>query len=76
MRVLNDYVCTTCGLRSEHYIDHEIRSVRCECGGEALKAMATPTVRLDGTSGDFPTAYDRWATIREQRHRKLARSKE
>jgi len=25
-----------------------------------------PSIKLDGTTGDFPTAYDRWANIREQ----------
>lgn len=75
MRILRDFICPE-GHISEQYIDSNTDSIICnKCGNLATYVIGCPTIRLDGTDPAFPTAYDRWATIREKRHRQLARRK-
>lgn len=64
-----EYLCE-CG-----EVSTDLRKVsdRCEdmvcsaCGGKAHFIISTPQIKLDGISGDFPTASDRWAKLRESR---------
>jgi hypothetical protein len=43
---------------------------RCgECGQEAKRIISPIRVSLEGTSGDFPSAADKWA----KRHEKAAK---
>ncbi len=51
---------------TEKLVDTNCREIECFCGGKAKRVMSMPRIDLDGTSGDYPTAYDRWANIREQ----------
>lgn len=72
MRLILDFKCEE-GHVAERFIDSSTSSVSCEtCGKEAKKMLGLGTVILDGTDPDFPSAYDKWATIREQRHRQQA----
>lgn len=74
MRVLNDFVCISCGHSEEKLTD--VDQVMCpECGGDATRMMGAPTVRLEGITGAFPGAHHRWAKIREDNARiKAARA--
>lgn len=38
------------------------------CGELSRYCISTPTIKLEGITGDFPTAYDRW----EKKHRQYA----
>ncbi|MCA9333657.1 hypothetical protein KC963_01285 [Candidatus Saccharibacteria bacterium] len=69
MKMLRDFVCDDCGDLSERYVDASLRQIECQCGGAAKRIIGTPNIALDGASGDFPTAHDKWANMREQRHR-------
>jgi DNA-directed RNA polymerase subunit RPC12/RpoP len=74
MRLLNDFVCSHCGTVTEALIDTEYRTIECpECQGNATIVQAMPTVRLEGITGAFPGAADRWARIREDNARVKAR---
>lgn len=66
MKRLYDFFCHDCGEMFEKLVSTNIHSVQCECGGHANRQVSMPSIKLDGTTGDFPTAYDRWANIREQ----------
>lgn len=67
MRLLRDFHCTSCNSDQERYIDSDVEEVACMwCNGTAKRIIGMPRVALDGTNPDFPTAYDRWATVREQ----------
>ena len=68
MRQLRDFLCEKCGIEEERYVDSSIKSMPCSkgCGGQMIRLIGMPKVDLDGTNPDFPTAYDRWANIREQ----------
>jgi len=68
MRVLNDFKCVECGHTSERLLDNDILEVDCQyCQGIAKKARAVPNFQLEGTSGDYPTAADKWVKSREQK---------
>jgi len=69
VRILRDFKCG-CGCITERFVDADTAYFPCyKCGANAEKMISVATIRLDGTDADFPTAYDRWATIREKRHR-------
>jgi putative FmdB family regulatory protein len=69
MRQMFDFSCKDCGDVMERLVNTSVRDIECECGGKATRIMSMPTVKLDGISGDFPGAYNRWASIREERAR-------
>lgn len=73
MRLLRDFVCEECGETTERYVDSEITQCICDCGHTATRIIGMPHVALDGTDPGFPGAYDKWARVREDRHKQLHR---
>lgn len=74
MRILNDFICDN-GHVTERYTDHYIKEIQCpNCDLLAQRQLASPRSKLEGITGAFPTAYDRWATVHEQ-VAKVAQSK-
>ena len=68
MRVLNDFWCHICGTEEEHFLENDVNLTTCQkCGGVARKVISPIAFQLEGTSGDFPTAADRWVKMREQK---------
>lgn len=67
MKILRDFACAKCGDTNERFIDADVRSVPCECGGSMQRVMGMPHVTLEGITGDFPGAADRWARVREEK---------
>ncbi len=66
MRTLRDFVCSHCGQRVEKLVDISYSTIECpECQGDAVQQMGMPTVRLEGITGAFPGAHEKWARIRE-----------
>lgn len=65
-----DFECIN-GHRSELFVDSSVRYTRCPaCGASAKRLISAPRAKLDGISGDFPTAADKWANDRESHMRK------
>lgn len=53
---------------TERFVDSEIREIICPvCGEEAHRLISTPRVSLDGISGDFPGAADKWVQKRAEK---------
>jgi DNA-directed RNA polymerase subunit RPC12/RpoP len=74
MRLMNDFCCGNCGVITEALVDSEYKTIECpECGHNATVLQAMPTVRLEGITGAFPGAADRWARIREDNARVKAK---
>jgi len=70
MRTLRDFRCENCGELVEKLVDTNMRVIDCpECDGECLEQLSMPTVKLEGLSGAFPGAYNKWAQIREDNAR-------
>lgn len=75
MRTIRDFLCGTCGKVSEKLVDSDYHTIECpECHGDAIEQMSMPTVRLEGITGSFPGAADRWARIREDNARIKAKN--
>lgn len=67
MRVLNDFTCTTCSTITEHFVDSSTTSVRCECGGEAIKALTSVTFKPDVSRNATTKAILQWSKKRERK---------
>lgn len=53
--------------KQEYFVDSLVKTVECEvCGDQAHRVVSTPNFKLDGITGAFPTAADKWARIHEQ----------
>lgn len=53
---------------SEHYIDEGLRTASCkECGENAIRIISTPRISLEGITGAFPGAADKWVRNRAER---------
>lgn len=69
MKLLRDYRCPDCGNEQERFIDTSILEVDCGCGGKAKRVIGMPRANLEGITGAFPGAADKWARIREDNAR-------
>lgn len=67
MKILNDFKCAD-GHVTEALREDSVTSIVCShCGKEAIKALAAPRSNLEGFTGAFPDAYERWAKVRAER---------
>lgn len=69
MRQIREFRCPSCGVVDERYVGDDVQAIDCECGNKAQRIISTPTVRLEGITGAFPGAADKWARIREENAR-------
>ncbi len=76
MRILRDFECVMCGIVTEKLCSETTYQIMCpDCGCDATALLSTPSVKLEGITGSFPGAHDKWAKIREDNARiKAARS--
>jgi NMD protein affecting ribosome stability and mRNA decay len=62
-----EFVCPE-GHITEKLTDSEVRHSVCpKCFHESERIVSTPQIRLDGCSGHFPGAYDKWERIRAEK---------
>ena len=73
MKAMYEFLCEDCDTGAERYNSSDVRVIPCDCGGSMRRQISLPTILLEGISGDFPSAHDKWARIREDRHRKAKR---
>ena len=67
MRRMFDFFCDN-GHVTERLVDDSVGSITCpECGKDAVKAVSAPAIKLEGFTGAFPDAYDRWARVRAEK---------
>lgn len=63
----------------ESFVSRETQEIDCPiCGNVAKRIISAPRFILDGCSGDFPTAADKWVKQREEKitlERKVAESR-
>jgi predicted nucleic acid-binding Zn ribbon protein len=66
-RRIFEFVCGNAH-RTEAFVDTECHATPCkECGSEAKRVMSAPTMRLEGCTGDFPSAADAWVRKRSEK---------
>lgn len=67
MKIMSDFECAD-GHVTEALREDSVRTIVCpHCGKDAIKALAAPRSKLEGFSGAFPDAYDRWARVRAEK---------
>ena len=68
--ILYDYKCE-CGNVFEAFASIHDRTHDCErCGKEALRQISTPMIKLEGWSGHFPTAKQKFIKMHEEEAKK------
>lgn len=73
-----DYVCAPCGFRQELFCRTESMDLHVDCPacgleGGMKRQIPAPRAQLDGISGDFPSASDKWVKNRESHMAKEAK---
>jgi hypothetical protein len=52
---------------TEKLVDDEVRSIECpHCRNEASRIISSPRISLEGITGAFPSAFDKWARKHEE----------
>ena len=68
--ILYDFKCQ-CGVLFEALSPSSNKTHVCEhCGEMAVRLVSTPTIKLEGITGHFPTAYDRLTRTHNTQGRK------
>lgn len=73
MMRLFDFKCSICGHVDEYMVHSSQKEHKCVCGGTSYRKISMPTVRLEGITGAFPGAHDKWARIREDNRKNMVR---
>lgn len=67
MRRIFEFLCSDNHI-SEAYIDESERTISCkECNKKAHRIVSKPNMKLEGITGDYPTAYDAWERKRSEK---------
>ena len=68
MKLAYEYVCKTHGVFEAYSeLDNRHMPMPCkECKEPSAFVISTPRVELEGITGHFPTAYDKWAVKHEK----------
>jgi len=67
MNLFFDFKCENNHV-SERFIDDSIETTSCkECGLPAIKMLSTPRIHLEGITGAFPGAADKWVKDRAEK---------
>lgn len=67
MLILFDFKCRTCGHVEEVLIDSKEKHIRCEkCTNVADRVISPVRSNLEGITGHFPDAADKWARQHEK----------
>jgi len=54
-----DFRCPR-GHVEEHFVDSTVMQNQCACGALAERQIAAPRAKLEGITGAFPGAADKW----------------
>lgn len=64
-----DFECSE-GHVTEILTDAQEYTVECpKCFGRAHRLISAPRISLEGCSGDFPGAYDKWEKVRIEKRK-------
>ena len=67
MKRMFEFICGNSHI-SDQLVDDAIRTAPCrECGAEAIRQISTPRIALEGITGAFPGAADKWVKKRAEK---------
>ena len=73
MYIIYDYRCKICEHIFEEFCDksEDNTETECpECCGVSVRQPSAPAFHLEGVSGDFPTATQKWSDNHTREHRR------
>lgn len=70
-----DFRCPQ-GHVTEHFVDAVIEEVQCHCECMATRCLSAPRSKLEGITGAFPGAADKWERNRASHMRKEQKNQE
>lgn len=71
MLILYDFKCVKCGNIEEKLVDKAVHIDQCsECGRASTRQISPVRCKLEGITGHFPDAADKWAKQHEEAGRK------
>ena len=66
-RRIYEFKCTQSHI-TDKYVEEGTQTVICDtCGLEANRIMSMPMTKLEGWSGDYPSASDAWVRKRAEK---------
>ena len=69
MKRIFDFLCAN-GHVTEALIDDTLYETQCkQCSELSIRQISSPQFKLDGCSGDYPSASDRWVKVRAEKLR-------
>jgi hypothetical protein len=67
MKRIFEFMCEHAHI-SEALVEDSIRAMQCvHCSQEATRIISKPRFKLEGITGDYPTAYDAWERKRAEK---------
>lgn len=69
MRRIFEFACDQ-GHVTERYVDEQVMCIQCpHCKYLAVanRIVSAPQIKLEGITGSFPGAYDRWERVRAEK---------
>lgn len=67
MKRIFEFSCDD-GHVTERLMDDTIRTADCKvCGKESHRIVSAPRVNLEGITGAFPGAYDKWTRVQAEK---------
>ena len=66
--LLYDYKCLECETGEERLVlNNKLMEIQCSrCDGVAVRQLAAPRSKLDGTDPGFPDAHEKWTPQHEK----------
>lgn len=67
MKRIFDFLCSNNHV-TEALVDDTLYETQCrQCSEVSIRQISAPQFKLDGCSGDYPTAADRWVKVRAEK---------
>lgn len=67
MKRMFEFLCDNNHI-TERFIDEQVRTTKCAtCSKDALRIISSPRIALEGVTGDFPGAADKWVKKRAEK---------
>ena len=76
MKKLFEFQCTACDAITEELTEYKTLSTCPECGEQSVKIISTPSIKLEGITGDFPGAYYAWGKKHREKLKQEQKSKD
>lgn len=67
MKRMYEFVCGSCHRIAEKLTGYETVEVQCECGELAARKISAPSIKLEGWSGSFPGAANKFDRIHREK---------